>query len=246
MVNMHIWIHIKDMVYIYMYIYEPYTVPKELCRCNSELYTAGLSATAQRPAVTWLQPPLSASTKLVLLGPTLLGSLSWGLCHCIFHSLFALPVEFCSSVGFASINPRKSPSPELEHLVSKPALRMRGSPRAPRTQRGLQRAAAVNTSTALGKRGQSGCTALAGLRAIDGQSWHLHFSQRVNTSQRCFNFPAWNLYLIIQSFHDFSWPRRYVRFSIIMVVQTHQTIFFLWFHEYLKYACIYFNDEKYS
>ena len=42
-----------------MYIYKPYTVPKKQCRCNSELYTDGLSATAQLPAVTWLQPPVS-------------------------------------------------------------------------------------------------------------------------------------------------------------------------------------------
>lgn len=40
------------------------------------------------------------------------------------------------------------------------------------------------------------------LHAMDWLSWRLSFSQRVNEFHHCFNFPAWNSYLIIQSIHD--------------------------------------------
>lgn len=106
-------------------------------------------------------------------------------------------------IGVASIYHRKSPSPEFEHLVSKTTLPISCS--AP-------------TSGC-----REGCTALQWLmhplpwangvsqaarlwlHAMDWLSWRLSFSQRVNKFHHCFNFPAWNSYLIIQSFHDSSY-----------------------------------------
>lgn len=122
----------------------------------------------------------SASCKYLLLQswffmvPPLRRAWGEGLCQCILHSLFALNVEFCPFVGVHSINHRKSPSPEFEHLVSKRHLQVNSPVLGPRRQRRLQCTAVADAPTALGTGGQSGCTALAGLHAMDWQSWHLH------------------------------------------------------------------------
>lgn len=145
---------------------------------------------------------VSASAKVVLHGLTFTGqpkprSLPWHVCPLCW----ILPL-----IGVANTYHRKSPSPEFEHLVSKPTL-----PMDPAT-------CSAPTSGC-----REGCTALQWLmhslpwangvsqaarlwlRAMDGLSWHLSFSQRVNKFHHCFNFPAWNSCLIIQSFHDSSY-----------------------------------------
>lgn len=174
------------------------------------------------------------------MAPLFLDSLSRGLCH----DIFALDVEFCPSLVLPvlitekayllNLNPwcQSQISPWTHPHVLHPPWNALHCTVLQWLMHPLPWANGVSQAARLW------------LHAMDWLSWHLSFSQRVNKFHHCFNFPAWNSYLIIQSFHDSSYTNNMLNFPLSQWYK--QTSFFsLWLCKYLKHAYVYFTEVKY-